>query len=100
MLLGARSVGEVYNLIRGANPQPGAWTTFNGKTLQIFDCAKVAAYGRPGEIADVSDEGFTVVAGRGGILVKRVRYDGGGKLAASEFAAEQGIAKGARLGQS
>ena len=95
-----RSVGEVYNLIRGTNPQPGAWTIFNGKTLQIFDCAKVAAYGRPGEIADVSDEGFTVVAGRGGILVKRVRYDGGGKLAASEFAAEQGIAKGARLGQS
>ena len=33
-----RSAGEVYNLIRGCNPQPGAWTTLAGETLQIFDC--------------------------------------------------------------
>ena len=35
-----RSVGEIYNLIRGCNPQPGAWTTYNGEVLQIFDCGK------------------------------------------------------------
>lgn len=93
-----RSAGEVYNLIRGTNPQPGAWTTLEGKTLQIFDSALVEAAGRVGEIAVITDEGITVVAGRGGILVKRLRLDGGGKVGAAEFAAEQGLKVGARLG--
>jgi methionyl-tRNA formyltransferase len=90
----SRSVGEVYNLIRGTNPQPGAWTTFNGKVLQIYDCAKVEAGGRT---VEVSDEGLTVVAGRGAIRIGRVRYDGGEKQAAGRFAAEHGLETGMRL---
>ena len=93
----SRSVGEVYNLIRGTNPQPGAWTTFNGKVLQIYDCAKVEAGGRTGEVVEVSGEGLTVVAGRGAIRIGRVRYDGGEKQAAGQFAAEHGLEKGMRL---
>jgi methionyl-tRNA formyltransferase len=94
-----RSAGEVYNQIRATNPAPGAWTTFEGKTLQVFDSAKVEAGGRPGEIVAISDEGFTVVAGLGGILVKRVRYDGGAKVAAKEFVDANGIKVGTRLGE-
>ena len=93
----SRSVGEVYNLIRGTNPQPGAWTAFNGKVLQIYDCAKVEAGGRTGEVVEVSGEGLTVVAGRGAIRIGRVRYDGGEKQAAGQFAAEHGVEKGMRL---
>jgi methionyl-tRNA formyltransferase len=93
-----RSAGEIYNLIRGTNPQPGAWTTYKGKTLQIYDSARVEAYGRTGEIVEITDNGFVVVAGRGGILVQRVRPEGGGKVAAVEFIAAEGIEKGARLG--
>ena len=33
---------QVYNLIRGCNPAPGAWTTFNGQKLQIFEFDPVA----------------------------------------------------------
>lgn len=92
-----RSAGEVYNQIRATNPAPGAWTTFDGKTLQIFDSAKVEAAGRPGEVVSITDEGFTVVAGLGGILVKRVRYNGGPKVAASEFVSAGRLTKGALL---
>ena len=95
----SRSVGEVYNQIRATNPAPGAWTTFEGKTLQIFDSAKVEAGGRPGEVVSITDEGFTVVAGLGGILVKRVRLDGGAKIAAKEFVDTNGLKEGARLGE-
>ncbi len=93
-----RSVGEVYNQIRATNPAPGAWTTFAGKTLQIFDSTKVDAAGRPGQVVAISDDGFTVVAGLGGILVKRVRFGDGGKIAAAEFASAEGLAVGTRLG--
>jgi methionyl-tRNA formyltransferase len=92
-------VADVYNLIRGTNPQPGAWTTLAGKTLQIFDSEKVEASGRPGEIVSISDEGFTVVAGNGGILVMRVRLDGAAKVAATEFVAATGIKAGTQLGE-
>jgi methionyl-tRNA formyltransferase len=96
----SKPVDEVYNLIRGTNPQPGAWTTCDGKTLQIFDSAKLAdGDGAPGEVTAVGDDGITVAAPGGAILVKRVRPEGEAKkIPAAEFAARAGLAKGARLG--
>jgi len=94
-----RSVGEVYNHIRGCNPQPGAWTTLNGETLQIFDSEKTdEACGRVGQISRIDDNGMLVTAGRGAILVKRVKYAGGKKVTAAEFATENGIEVGTKLG--
>jgi methionyl-tRNA formyltransferase len=95
----SKPAADVYNLIRGTNPQPGAWTTLGGKTLQIFDSQRVDASGDPGTVTDVSDAGITVAADGGGVLVKRVRYDGGAKVAATEFVAAAGIKVGTRLGE-
>jgi methionyl-tRNA formyltransferase len=90
---------EVYNLIRGGNPQPGAWTMYQEKTLEVFDCTKLATTGgEAGEITDVTNTGFSVAAGGGQIFVQRVRPEGDKKLAASEFVEKSGLAKGARLG--
>ena len=36
----ANHVEFVYNVVRGCNPAPGAWTTLEGKELQIFDARK------------------------------------------------------------
>ena len=94
-----RSAGEVHNLIRGADPAPGAWTTHGGKTLQLFDCTQVAAAGRPGQVTEISETGMIVVAGLGGVRIGRVRFDGGAKVSAAEFAAEQGLESGTRLGR-
>ncbi len=93
-----RSVGELYNLIRGCNPQPGAWTTYNGEVLQIFDCTKTDhACGRTGRVSAISDDGITITAGRGSIIAKRVRYAGGKKVTAAEFAIEVGLEEGTKL---
>lgn len=95
----AKPVDEVYNLIRGTNPQPGAWTVHDGKELKIFDCAKVAGVsGQPGEVTDVSDDGFTVATNGGGIQVQRVRPPDSGKIPAAEYAGLGGLAAGAVLG--
>lgn len=93
-----RSQDEVYNLIRGCNPQPGAWTTLDGKELQIYDSRKAEGSGRTGRICAITDDGFVVNAGRGGILVERVRLEGGRKVSAAEFIAETGLEVGAKLG--
>ena len=95
----SRPVGEVYNLIRGTNPQPGAWTTRDGAKLDIFDSARIdEAAGSPGEVTEVGAEDFKVAAQGGQILVKRVRPAGQGKIAAGEYAAASGLAAGTKLG--
>ena len=90
-------VAEVYNIIRAANPAPGAWTTLNGVQVQVYDSAKLEGEGEPGTVVAVSEEGVTLQAGGGRILVKRVRPQGRGKQPASEWAAEAGLAAGDRL---
>ena len=95
----SRPAAEIHNLIRGADPQPGAWTRCNGAALQVFDAARVdGPDAEPGVIAAIDDDGISVGADGGRILVGRVRPDGGAKIAAAEFAAANDIAVGTRLG--
>jgi methionyl-tRNA formyltransferase len=95
----SRPAAEVYNLIRGANPSPGAWTIFDGKTVQIFDAARSDDIsGAPGEVTGITDDGMAVAAAGGGILVKRVRFESRDKIAAADFARQAGLKPGARLG--
>ena len=94
----SKPVSDTYNIIRAANPAPGAWTTREGKRIQIFDSSRTEGIGPAGEITDVSDDGVTVQGNGGRIVMKRVRPDGQGKIPASEWARSEGIAPGGRLG--
>ena len=89
---------DVYNMIRAANPAPGAWTTIAGSVLKIYDSARADGTGIAGEVVSVGGDGVTVQAEGGRILIKRVRPTGGGKMAASEWAAAVGINSGTKLG--
>src|SRR5262245_33179129 len=84
---------EVWNLIRGADPQPGAWTTRDGTSVQIYDARKHpdTATGRPGEITAISEASFTVAAAGGQLEVLRVRAAGGQKISAAAFASSVGL---------
>ena len=94
----SKPAGEVYNLIRAANPAPGAWTTLGGNVLQIYDSARVEGVGTPGEVVSVSGDGMLVQASGGRVLVRRVRPRGGDKQLAVEWAAAAGVAAGHGLG--
>ena len=90
----SKPAGSVYNIIRAANPAPGAWGTIKGIKLDIFDSALVPGAGNPGEILRVDTQGLSVAASGGAILVKRVRVPGGQKVAAAEWATAAGIKPG------
>ena len=100
----AKPVTQVYDLIRGCNPAPGAWTTLAGKKIQIFDARKQVfrrfadVMGKIGEVSDVSDASFKVTAQGGAIEVLRARGEDGKKLTGGEFARANGLANGAILG--
>ena len=90
---------ETYNLIRGANPQPGAWTVHRGQTFKIFDCVKFPGVtGSPGEILSIDDEGLVVATGDGGICIQRVRPEGAGKMSVQEYISTHQLEVGTRLG--
>ncbi|MEM6933207.1 MAG: methionyl-tRNA formyltransferase [Pseudomonadota bacterium] len=94
----AKPAPDVYNLIRGTNPAPGAWTLLSGSEIQIFDARRSEAEGTPGEVVSVSEDGVTIAAQGGSILVKRVRPAGEGKIPATEWAQNAGITAGTKLG--
>ncbi len=93
-----KPVKQVYDLIRGTNPAPGAWTTLNGEEVGIFDCARVPGDGISSRIMEVSDDGVTVQCIGGRIQIKRVRPAGEGKIPATEWAEKAGLEKGMELG--
>src|SRR2546426_11357502 len=74
-----KPVQEIWNLIRGADPQPGAWTMHDGRTVLLHDAKKLvgAAAGQPGEVTAVDEAGLTVAAAGGQLQVSRVRPEGG-----------------------
>ncbi|WP_282608692.1 methionyl-tRNA formyltransferase [Pelagibius sp. Alg239-R121] len=94
----SKPVADVYNKIRAANPAPGAWTTLNGLEVQIYDSARVDGDGKTGSVISISDDGVTVQAEGGRILLKRVRAKGEGKQPAAEWAAACGLSAGDQFG--
>jgi len=100
----AKPIDHVYNLIRGCNPAPGAWTTHNGKKLQIFDARKILfrrfadVTGKIGEITDLSPHSFKVTAQGGVVEVLKARFEDGKKLSGGEVAQAGGLTAGTLLG--
>jgi methionyl-tRNA formyltransferase len=97
-------VDAIYNVIRAANPAPGAWTTLAGVKLQIFDAKKNpvrtfgAVKGKVGEVVEASGASFQVTAQGGRIEVLRAKLGDGKKAAAGELLASGAIKPGQILG--
>jgi methionyl-tRNA formyltransferase len=93
-------IDQVYNVIRGSNPAPGAETAYNSGIVKIFDCEKrrPAASAQPGTIVEVAEDGFLVAGNGGSIFVKRLQPKGSPKVKAPEFVASAGVKVGDKLG--
>jgi methionyl-tRNA formyltransferase len=101
----ANHVDFVYDLIRGCNPAPGAWTTLKSeggdKKLYLFDAKKVMAptFGavrgkKLGEIVSAGPEGVRIHCQGGFIDCSRVRIDDGAKIKSSDAGLEAGTILG------
>ena len=96
----SQPAADVYNLIRGCNPQPGASTTRGGESLKLFDSERQddASDAAPGTVTEITETGFSVAASGGQILVKRVQPPKSRKVPAAEWAGEAGLKVGEVLG--
>jgi methionyl-tRNA formyltransferase len=91
-----RPVGDVYNLIRGCDPQPGAFTLRGADKVRLFDARRLEGAAAPGVVAAIEERGIVIGAAGGSVLIGRMRV-GDKKLAASEAAARLGLAVGQPL---
>ena len=104
-----RPVREVYNLIRGCDPQPGAFTQIAGRKVRLYDAALDAGAGSSrspeaggaqttGTIVAVSPDGLRVLTRGGVIRIGRVRPEGEStKIKAVDFARTAGLEPGTQL---
>ena len=95
----SRPTAELHNLIRGCDPQPGAWTTWRGERMNVYGSRVLAdesteSAKMPGTVLAVDGSGMVVRTGDGVVSVGRVRVVRGGKVAA----AESGVVAGEVLG--
>ena len=86
----------IRNLVRGLNPWPSAFTSYEGKLLKIWE-AKIAkgsgstdpdALGSkhvPGQIIAVGKESFTVACGNGSLEITQVQLEGKKRMAVKDF---------------
>lgn len=93
-------LATVWNLIRGTDPQPGAWSTLDGQEVQMFDAASIVGETgkQPGEVTAVEAEQLRIAVAGGEIAVRRVRLAGGPKIRIDRFAQETGVQPGKRFG--
>ena len=97
----ASHVDFVYDLIRGCNPAPGAWTMLGEHKLYLFDARKITAptFGavrghKIGEVVSVGDAGMRILAQWGFVEVSRVRLDDGPKIKSTEAEIAEGTVLG------
>ncbi len=97
----AGPIDRLYDLVRGCNPAPGAWTRWEGRRLHLFEAKKriVRRFAevrglKPGQVTEAGPAGFTVHAQGGFLEVARCRIDDGKKITGGEA----GIAAGTILG--
>jgi methionyl-tRNA formyltransferase len=100
----ANHVDAIHNLIRGADPAPGAWTTVNGVKLQLFDSRKElvrtfgAVKGKIGEVVEAAEDRLVITAQGGRIRVGKAKLGDGKKVTAADLVTSGQIKPGTLLG--
>ncbi len=90
---------QVFNFIRGCDPQPGATTTFRGEKVKFYNAAFLALAhpAAAGEILEVADQGLKVAVNGGALLITRFRTKELGKVKAPDFIAARQPAVGEKF---
>ena len=82
-----KSVDDVHNLIRGLSPFPGAFSTFNGKTLKIYGSEKEPKqlFTAPGSFETDGKTFLKFACTDGYVLVKELQMEGKKRMKVEEF---------------
>jgi methionyl-tRNA formyltransferase len=93
---------QLHNKVRGLVPWPGAFTTFNGKTIKILESKPADLKensGQPGEIISIEPGlGIVVKAGSSCLAIRRLQIEGARPMGFEEFLRGHRLNTGDMLG--
>jgi methionyl-tRNA formyltransferase len=92
----SRSGRELYNLVRGCDPQPGAYAFLNGEKIRFFNASfkSESISAPPGTITRITKDGMAIAVDEGVLTAGKVRFAGAKKMDAVNFAADYGLEAG------
>ena len=78
---------EIYNLVRGLNPWPVAFSIFKGKKLKIWQTKVIdnVTSGEIGTVLSLTETGFTVQTGKGILEILELQPESKRKMTAKDF---------------
>ena len=73
--------------IRGLDPWPGGFTSWQGKRLKLFGCRAlpISTQAEPGTVIAAAEDGLQVAAGEGVVLIETLQLEGRRPLAVTDF---------------
>ena len=82
-----KSAKDIHNLVRGVNPWPSAYTTYENQTMKIWKTKVVDKNSdkAPGTILKVDKEGIEVNTGNGVIQISEIQMSGKKRMVVSEY---------------
>ena len=94
-----KSAIDVHNLIRGCDPQPGAYAFLNGRRLRLYEPnVEAEVSSSPGSVISIGTDGVKIAARKASVLVRRVRLEPSSKkIAPAELAAGGELQPGTKL---
>ena len=97
-----KSAHEIFNLVRGCDPQPGAYTYWNGEKVRLVGATLrlEPSAQSPGSIVGITEEGIHVALPGARLAVNSLRGAAGGKVPALTWSAEKGLKEGHRFGKA
>ena len=96
----SKPASDVYNLIRGCDPQPGAYSAIKGSKVRFYGARLLEPMGgnEPGEIVEIKEGEVVVALSDGALGIGKVRDAAGAKMGAGEFAKSADLEVGMKFG--
>lgn len=94
------TAARVVNRVRGVNPWPGAFTTYEGQTLKIWNARAGEASGEPPGAVVAADvrQGLVVAAADRSVELREIQAAGGRRMDAREYLRGHDVRVGAVMG--
>lgn len=83
----SKSAREIHNLVRGVNPWPSAYTTYEGSTMKVWktEVLNETSDKEPGTILKVDKDGIRISTKDNVVLVKEIQMPGKKRVLVSEY---------------
>ena len=94
------SAKDIHNLIRGLNPWPIAYTSYDNKNMKVYESKVLNEHTtkEPGTIISVSKDGIKVATLDGVLLIRKIQFPNGKPLTIEQYINGNDIKVNTKLG--